>query len=100
MWINTTTLLQRYNFAGYLLSGEIPGAADAAPVAKGPRRRFRLDRFGKPIHELNTMFGPNIAADAPKTASRDTISGCWAAVASTTLTEVPEARTEVCSRPR
>jgi uncharacterized protein (DUF1800 family) len=64
-WINTTTLLLRYNFAGYLLSGEIPDEG-APPVAKGPARRFRLDRFGKPKHEINFLYGADIAADATR----------------------------------
>lgn len=62
-WINTTTLLRRYNFAGYLLSGEVPGAA---PEATQPGRRFRLERFGRPKHKLNTLYGPAIASDAPR----------------------------------
>jgi uncharacterized protein (DUF1800 family) len=64
-WINTSTLLMRYNFAGYLISGEIPGGGSMAP-AKGAARRFRLERFGRPKHELNNLYGPDIAADAPK----------------------------------
>jgi hypothetical protein len=47
-WISTQTLLQRYNFAGFLLSGEMPGDAK--------RFRFRLDRFGRPKHELATWY--------------------------------------------
>jgi uncharacterized protein (DUF1800 family) len=63
-WINTTTLLMRYNFAGYLLGGEIPGAS--APPPKGPARRFRLERFPRPKTELNTLIRPELAGDPPK----------------------------------
>lgn len=63
-WINTTTLLARYNVAGYLLSGEIPGSG--TPAAKGGNRRFRLERFSKPTHQLNTIYPPDIASDAPR----------------------------------
>jgi hypothetical protein len=60
-WINTTTLLTRYNLAGYLLSGQMPGVG-STPRAKGPRQ-IRLDRFSPPQNELNKMYGTDIAAD-------------------------------------
>ena len=56
-WINTTTLLMRYNFAGYLLSGEVP---DAAPA----RARQRLNRLGKPKNTLAGLFTQEIT-DTP-----------------------------------
>jgi len=34
--------------------------------AKGAAQRFRLERFGRPKHELNNLYGPDVAADAPK----------------------------------
>lgn len=55
-WINTQTLLQRYNFAGFLLTGKTAGT--------GARFRQRLDRFGPPTHEL-TKWYPKEACDNP-----------------------------------
>jgi hypothetical protein len=67
-WINTTTLLMRYNLAGYLLSGQIPGEGEGkAPKVKTPQaRRLRLDRFSPPHHDLNKMYVPDIAVDADR----------------------------------
>src|SRR5439155_3586051 len=66
-WINTTTLLMRYNLAGYLLSGQIPGEGGGGPNVKNRQaRRLRLDRFGTPHHELNNIYGVNIASDADR----------------------------------
>ena len=58
-WINTTSLLQRYNFAGFLLSGEMPGQVSQ-------KFRFRIDRFGKPQNEINTIFDKDFADNAPR----------------------------------
>jgi hypothetical protein len=65
-WINTTTLLMRYNLAGYLLNGQIPGEGEGKPPKPiSPQaRRLRLDRFGTPHHSLNEIYGPNIASEA------------------------------------
>ncbi len=64
-WINTTTLLLRYNFAGDLLGGDLPGTPPAAPamISTG---RSRPQKPAKPTHTLNHLYGPDIAADAPR----------------------------------
>lgn len=62
-WINTDTLLQRYNIAGYLLGGELPVSVGRG---KNKQRQIRLGRLGKAQHELNEYYGPDIATDAPR----------------------------------
>jgi hypothetical protein len=63
-WINTNTLLMRYNMAGYLVEGKIPEGG-RQPRIQG-QRGMRLSRFGSPKSTLDKMYGPEIAADAPK----------------------------------
>jgi hypothetical protein len=63
-WINTNTLLLRYNLAGYLLSGSPPG--DATPQ-RGPRQRvFRFLRQAAPKNELMQIVGADVAAEPEK----------------------------------
>ncbi|MCG3150540.1 MAG: hypothetical protein PCFJNLEI_04026 [Verrucomicrobiae bacterium] len=52
-WINTTTLLLRYNFAGFLLSGQVPAAVSQ-------RSRARLNRLGKPKNQLADLLSPEV----------------------------------------
>src|SRR5207247_145454 len=62
-WINTTTLLVRYNLAGYLVGGKIPDSGK--PVkGQGKGQRFRLERFDPPQNKLGVIVGADIAADA------------------------------------
>ncbi len=63
-WINTNSLLMRYNMAGYLVEGQIPESGTLP--AKGPERRQRLSRFARPKTELEKFYGPDISADGPK----------------------------------
>jgi uncharacterized protein (DUF1800 family) len=63
-WINTNTLLMRYNMAGYLVKGQIPDGG--RPSGAPGQRRYRLTRFGAPKTNLETTYGPDIAADAPR----------------------------------
>jgi hypothetical protein len=58
-WINTTTLLMRYNYAGFLLSGDVP---EAVPQ----RARARLNRLGKPKNQLAAICPPEIVDSGPK----------------------------------
>ncbi|MEI6082866.1 MAG: DUF1800 domain-containing protein [Verrucomicrobiota bacterium] len=58
-WINTTTLLMRYNYAGFLLSGDVP---DAVPQ----KARARLNRLGKPKNKLALLYPPEVVDNAPK----------------------------------
>lgn len=58
-WVNTTTLLQRYNFAGYLLGGDTPGSSPG-------RYRQRLGRFAKPTQEMTKLVGEQVAGEAAK----------------------------------
>jgi uncharacterized protein (DUF1800 family) len=62
-WINTTTLLERYNLSAYLLSGEIPFSG-GAPHGKSPQaRRFQLSRFGTPTNSLAQFYPKDVACD-------------------------------------
>jgi hypothetical protein len=64
-WINTNTILMRYNLAGYLVAGKNP---EGGRPARGQpqQRRQRLERFGAPKNELDKMFGPDISANASR----------------------------------
>ncbi|HTS16687.1 MAG TPA: DUF1800 domain-containing protein [Verrucomicrobiae bacterium] len=56
-WINTQTLLLRYNFAGYLVDGE-PSAPPVSAAARKPSpHHFPLDRFGVPKTQLEQICG-------------------------------------------
>jgi uncharacterized protein (DUF1800 family) len=63
-WINTQTLLLRYNFAGYLVEGKPMGPTTAGSVKKPQQHRFQLDRYGSPQTQLAQICGPEMAADA------------------------------------
>lgn len=56
-WINTQTLLLRYNFAGYLVDGQPPGQPAIGPVKPAPHH-FPLDRFGVPETQLAEICIP------------------------------------------
>jgi uncharacterized protein (DUF1800 family) len=64
-WINTTTLLLRYNFAGDLIEGHLTAASPAAPTRMSGGRP-RPQKPPKPTRPLNRLYGPDIAADAPR----------------------------------
>ena len=64
-WINTNSLLMRYNMAGYLVDGQIPEAGNQ-PRVQGQQRRMRLSRYGTPKTDFDTLSGPDFSADAPK----------------------------------
>jgi uncharacterized protein (DUF1800 family) len=65
-WINTQTLLSRYNFAGYLIDGRPPAPAGSAVAKKSPPRRFKLEQFGSPQTQLAEICGPDLCSDAAR----------------------------------
>jgi uncharacterized protein (DUF1800 family) len=60
-WINTTTLLLRYNYAGYLLGGETPPGGWVAQE----KQHARPEHFDKK-NELSTIVGPDLPGDPAK----------------------------------
>ncbi len=62
-WINTTTLLERYNLSAYLLSGEIPFSGGAPRGKTVQARRFQLSRFGTPTNSLAQFCPKDVASD-------------------------------------
>lgn len=62
-WINTTTLLLRYNFAGTLLGGETPQGGREMRGEKG--RPSKPEHYGKK-NELNALVGPDLPGNPVK----------------------------------
>jgi uncharacterized protein (DUF1800 family) len=71
-WINTTTLLMRYNLSRYLLTGKLPDRGQP-PNNPRDRRALRVLRTAMPHTELNKLVGVDVAADAAKLV--DTLTG-------------------------
>jgi hypothetical protein len=63
-WINTQTLLSRYNFAGYLIEGRPPAPVGSAAAKKPRPRRFKLEQFGSPQTQLAEICSPDLCSDA------------------------------------
>ncbi|MCX7915913.1 MAG: DUF1800 domain-containing protein [Verrucomicrobiae bacterium] len=64
-WINTNTLLMRYNLARYFLTGELPGNPRQMPA--GPQRRaLRQMLAAAPTNQLNEIVPPEVAVDPDK----------------------------------
>ncbi len=63
-WINTNTLLMRYNLARYLLTGSLPGEAS---MQRGPQQRaMRLLRHAAPKNELGQIVGIDVSSQPEK----------------------------------
>jgi uncharacterized protein (DUF1800 family) len=64
-WINTNTLLMRYNLARYFLTGELPGNPRQLPM--GPQRRaLRQMLAAAPTNQLNQIVPSDVAVDPDK----------------------------------
>ncbi len=64
-WINTNTLLMRYNLARYFLTGELPGNPRQLPM--GPQRRaLRQMLTAAPTNQLNQIVPSDMAVDPDK----------------------------------
>jgi len=62
-WIDTTTLLLRYNLSAYLLAGQVPLQANSIRGRPLPLRG-QLARFGAPTNQLAQIVGTAVASDA------------------------------------
>ena len=62
-WINTQTLLLRYNFAGYLIDGQPPAPGVSGAAKKPPTHQFPLDRYGVPQTKLAQICIPKYDLD-------------------------------------
>jgi uncharacterized protein (DUF1800 family) len=62
-WINTNTLLMRYNLSRYFLTGELPGRGGGAGT---PPRGLRQLREAAPQHALGTLIPTEIAVEPAK----------------------------------
>ncbi len=62
-WINTQTLLLRYNFAGYLIDGQPPAPGPSGAAKKPPPHQFPWDRYGVPQTQLAQLCIPEFDLD-------------------------------------
>ena len=63
-WVNTQTLLMRYNFAGYLIQAKPDQQTTAAGAKKPQIHHFPYDRYGSPETQLAQICGPEVAGNA------------------------------------
>lgn len=69
-WINTNTLLLRYNLAGYLLRGKVPDGAVGGNRPGREQRARRLLERGAPIHQLDSIVPAEVRTEPARVVDR------------------------------